>query len=129
MGSGADYDRVGLDLDLHAELHHPLRRQPEERRRAHGVARHEHEQPLPPGGHALRLADDERFAPRNRSRRLHPTVTRARARGERLGNIGILHEAVAHANVEHALPEFAHGDLLVGRHVRDGLVATINVTT
>ena len=52
-----------LHFYLHAQFDDALGRQPEERRGADGISRHQHEQLLAPDGHAFTSRDDDRLAP------------------------------------------------------------------
>ena len=114
------------DLDLRSQLHHPIRRQPEERGRRAGVPGHEEKSrrrqyDIGRGspGEALRL-----LGPRRRDQRLAAEVERASGSGTRgpvrpgdvavspirvssAGTSGRLHEAVARHHPPEPLPQLA----------------------
>ena len=68
------------------------------------------------------LRHDQRFAAQEVGDVVLIQLQPVRARAsERIGHVGILHEPITKDDVEHALAQRAHGDLLVGWHVRHRL--------
>src|SRR6266542_2656053 len=104
------------EFDLRPQLDDPVRRQPEEARRALGIAHHRGEDLLAPHGHAAGTRGDDQRLPAEEVRRIHRRdlqavlVADAFQQGR---DVRLLHEAVARRNAVDAFTKLVELQALV----------------